>query len=127
MTPDHLTPEQWQLVLKDQHVRRKLTRDSHFWFFHIYFSHYVTSPTAAFQKEIFGYTEDESKKLVAITAFRGSGKSTIVNLSFPLWAILGKLQVKFVLILGETQSQARQHLKNLKDEIERNPLLRKDL
>jgi phage terminase large subunit-like protein len=122
-----LSPELSQQILIDQRLRRALTRESHFWFFHVYFSHYVTSPTAQFQKEIFDLTDDASQKLVAITAFRGSGKSTIVNLSFPLWAILGKLQVKFVLILGQTQSQARQHLKNLKDEIERNPLLRKDL
>lgn len=127
MTPDSLTPEQWQMVIRDQRVRRKLTRGSHFWFFHIYFSHYVTSPTAAFQKEIFGFTEDTTQKFTAITAFRGSAKSTIISLSFPLWAILGEPALKFVLILGQTQSQARQHLKNLKDEIERNPMLRKDL
>lgn len=122
-----ITPELRTTILRDQRVRRSITRESHFYFFHIYFGHYVSSPTALFQKEIFGFTEDESQKLTAITAFRGSGKSTIVSLSFPLWAILGKLGIKFVLILGQTQSQARQHLKNLKDEIERNELLRKDL
>lgn len=127
MTPDPLTPDLRLTLIKDQKVRRALTCESHFYFFHVYFGHYVTCPTAAFQKEIFGFTEDASQGLVAITAFRGSAKSTIVSLSFPLWAILGKLQIKFVLILGQTQSQARQHLKNLKDEIERNPLLRKDL
>ncbi len=127
MTPDSLTPELRLAVLKDQRVRRAVTRESHYWFFHVYFGHYVTSPTAQFQRDIFSFTEDESQKLTAITAFRGSAKSTIVSLSFPLWAILGKLNVKFVLILGQTQAQARQHLKNLKDEIERNELLRKDL
>ncbi len=127
MTSDSLTPELRLAVLKDQRVRRAVTRESHYWFFHVYFGHYVTSPTAQFQRDIFSFTEDESQKLTAITAFRGSAKSTIVSLSFPLWAILGKLNVKFVLILGQTQAQARQHLKNLKDEIERNELLRKDL
>lgn len=122
-----ITPELRQGILDDQRFRRALTQESHFWFFHVYFNHYVTCATAPFQREIFGFTEDATQKLTAITAFRGSAKSTIVSLSFPLWAILGKLQVKFVLILGQTQSQARQHLKNLKDEIERNPLLRKDL
>jgi len=127
MTLDPLNPDLRLTLIKDQKVRRALTRESHFYFFHVYFGHYVTCPTAQFQKEIFGFTEDATQGLVAITAFRGSAKSTIVSLSFPLWAILGKLQIKFVLILGQTQSQARQHLKNLKDEIERNPLLRKDL
>lgn len=127
MNPDVLSPEYLQAILKDQKVRRSVTRESHYLFFHIYFRHYVSHPTAPFQHEIFGFTEDETKKLTAITAFRGSAKSTIVSLSLPLWAILGKPGLKFVLILGQTQAQARQHLKNLKDEIERNDLLRKDL
>lgn len=127
MNSDTITPELRSALLKDRRVRRSVTRESHYLFFHIYFGHYVTSPTAPFQRDIFTSTEDETQKLTAITAFRGSAKSTIVSLSFPLWAILGKLNVKFVLILGQTQAQARQHLKNLKDEIERNELLRKDL
>lgn len=115
------------VIIRDQSTRRTLTFASHFFFFHVYFSHYVEYPTADFQKEIFSLTEDDSQRVVAITAFRGSAKSTIVSLSYPLWAILGKPQKKFVLLLGQTQAQARQHLKNLKDEIERNELLRKDL
>lgn len=114
-------------MIRDQAVRRAVTAESHLYFFHIYFSHYLEYPTASFQKEIFAFTEDESQKVVAITAFRGSAKSTIISLSYPLWAILGKPKKKFVLLLGQTQAQARQHLKNLKDEIERNELLRKDL
>ncbi len=127
MPTEQLTPDVLTRILHDQPFRRGLTRESHFYFFHVYFGHYVTCPTAPFQYEIFASTEDDTQQLTAITAFRGSAKSTIVSLSFPLWAILGKLGIKFVLILGQTQSQARQHLKNLKDEIERNPLLRKDL
>lgn len=127
MPTEQLTPDVLTRILHDQPFRRGLTRESHFYFFHVYFGHYVTCPTAPFQYEIFASTEDDTQQLTAITAFRGSAKSTIVSLSFPLWAILGKLGIKFVLILRQTQSQARQHLKNLKDEIERNPLLRKDL
>ncbi|MDD5041971.1 MAG: hypothetical protein PHX87_02695 [Candidatus Peribacteraceae bacterium] len=127
MPTDQLSPEILSRILDDQIFRRGLTRESHFHFFHVYFGHYVTCPTAPFHHEVFAFTEDESQKLTAITAFRGSAKSTIISLSFPLWAILGKPSLKFVLILGQTQAQARQHLKNLKDEIERNDLLRKDL
>ena len=121
--PDELREK----ILTDRVLRRSITRESHYWFFHCYFSHYVEYPTAPFQREIFGITEDNALKLAVITAFRGSAKSTIVSLSYPLWAILGRQQKKFVLLLGQTQAQARQHLKNLKEEIERNTLLRADL
>ena len=114
-------------LIKNQKLRTHITKQSHLWFFHIYLSHYVKYPTAAFQKDMFALTENESIKNIAIVAFRGSAKSTIMNLSYPIWAVLGKQQKKFVLILGQTQQQARQHLKNLKYELEGNNLLKADL
>lgn len=47
--------------------------------------------------------------------------------SFPIWAILGHLQKKYILIISQTQEQARQHFKNLKMELESNELLKRDL
>lgn len=114
-------------VLTNRKVRREVTGASHYWFFHTYFPHYITYKTADFQREIFTLSENEKIKNLVIIAFRGSGKSTIINLSYPLWAILGKPQKKFVLIVGQTQNQARQHLRNIKCELESNDLLRKDL
>ena len=122
-----LDPETLEKVLTDYQIRQEITSQSHYWFFHTYFHHYITYQTAAFQREIFQLTEDERIKNLVVIAFRGSGKSTIVNLSYPLWAILGKPQKKFVLLVGQTLHQARQHLKNLKRELESNELLRKDL
>ncbi len=114
-------------IVNDQAVRRALASRSHYWFFNIYLSHYVKSETADFQKQMFALTEDQSNKMAVVVAFRGSAKSTIMTLSYPLWAILGEQQKKFVLIASQTQSQVRQHLKNIKDELERNTLLRRDL
>nr|VFK30703.1 MAG: phage uncharacterized protein (putative large terminase), C-terminal domain-containing protein [Candidatus Kentron sp. LPFa] len=114
-------------ILKDQKLRQALASKSHFYFFHIYFSHYITYETAPFQKEMFALTEAEKNQNIIIVAFRGSGKSTIVNLSYPIWAILGKQQKKFVLLIGQTQHQAQQHLKNLKRELEVNDILKQDL
>ena len=111
----------------DRLFRIHLTRNSHLWFFLIYFSHYIEYPTAPFQKEIFAITEDEKIETAVIAAFRDSAKSTIVSLSYPIWAILGKQQKKFILLLSQTQNQARQHMANLKIELEANQLLRSDL
>ncbi len=113
-------------VLHNHVFRKEIAKESHYWFFHTYFHSYITAPTADFQREIFTLTEDEKQKTVAIIAFRGSGKSTIVNLSFPLWSIIGKKQKKFILVVGQTQSQARQHLKNIRRELEMNEILKKD-
>jgi len=114
-------------VLIDINIRIKIAKASHYWFFHIYFNHYVKYPTADFQKELFAITEAEDSNIAVIVAFRGSAKSTIMTMSYPIWAILGKQQKKFIVIIGQTQNQARLHLSNLKRELESNDLLRKEL
>lgn len=60
-------------------------------------------------------------------AFRGSGKSTILNLSYALWSILGVRQKKCVLIISRTQDLVATHIRNIKQELESNKLLRDDL
>jgi predicted phage terminase large subunit-like protein len=116
-----------EAMIKDRKVRTAITKESHWYFFHLYFAHYIKFPTADFQKDIIALTENEEVKNLFIVAFRGSGKSTIITTSYPLWAILGKQQKKFILILGQTHNQAKQHMMNLKRELESNDLLKNDL
>lgn len=114
-------------IVKDRKIRMKLVRKNHFMFFQIYFSEHATYPTAPFQMEMFKLTEDTKIQTKVICSFRGSGKTTIITLSFPIWAILGVLQKKYILILAQTIEQAKRILKNIKEELESNDLLRKDL
>ncbi len=122
-----ITPELRRKIYSDRAVRVAITRQSHLMFFNIYFASYVTHETARFQKELFTLTEDQNTPMVIVVAFRGSGKSSIMNMSYPLWAILGEQEKKFIVMLSGTQRQARQHLMNLKRELESNDLLRADL
>ena len=117
----------FERLLKDRSARIAAVRQSHLLFFHIYFSRYVKYGTAPFHKEIFELTENSRIPLSVIVAFRGSGKSTIVTTSYPLWAILGQQQKKFVLIISRVQSQAQQHLRNIRHEVESNKVLGSDL
>lgn len=116
----------FEMLRDNRAIRRHMAERSHYYFFHLYMSQYVQYPTAEFQKELYALTEDESIRHAVVVAFRGSGKSTIMTVSYPIWAILGKQQKKFVVILSQTQNQARTHLTNIKREFELNELLRKD-
>ncbi|OGM29462.1 hypothetical protein A2630_00505 [Candidatus Woesebacteria bacterium RIFCSPHIGHO2_01_FULL_44_10] len=82
--------------------------------------------TADFQKEIFGLTQNESEKFVVIVAFRGSAKSTIMTLSYPIWAMVGNLNKKFIILISQTQQQSRLILSNIKKEFETNTTLMSD-
>lgn len=114
-------------IIANQTLRRSVARQDFLWFFHMYFSHYVKYETAEFQREMFQLLENEDIQTLVFVAFRGSGKSTIVTMAYVLWAILGKHERKYAVIAGQTQRQARQHLQNIKRELESNPLLRGDL
>jgi predicted phage terminase large subunit-like protein len=114
-------------MITDRKVRTAIVRQSHFYFFNFYFAHYIKYPTAPFHRRFFQLTEQEDIKNLFIVAFRGSAKSSIFTMSYPLWAILGQQQKKFVLIVCQTRTQAKQHMMNLRRELEGNTLLKNDL
>lgn len=114
-------------MMKDRLVRTSITRDSFLYFFHFYYAHYVKYETADFQKEIIHHLESSDTENLYVVAFRGSGKSTMVTTAYPIWAILGKQQKKFCLIFCQTRTQAKQHMMNIRSELEGNDLLKRDL
>lgn len=114
-------------LFTDRNLRTTITSNSHEWFFSTYFSAYLTCKSAEIHRSLFRVTEDEDNLLSVIVAFRGSGKSTIMTMSYPIWAVVGKQQKKFVLIASQTQYQARVHLTNIKRELESNDLLKNDM
>jgi len=114
-------------MMKDRLVRTSITKDSFLYFFHFYYAHYVKYETADFQKEIIHNLEKSPTENLYIVAFRGSGKSTMVTTAYPIWSILGKQQKKFCIIFCQTKAQAKQHMMNIRNELEDNDLLKRDL
>jgi phage terminase large subunit-like protein len=125
MTP--INKELIDTLVRDRAVRQKVVYESHLMFFLVYFSHYVKYELANFHEEIFRITQDSENKLACIVAFRGSGKSTLITTSYTLWSILGRENKKFVLVICQTKAQAKQHMMNLRSELENNKLLQSDL
>jgi len=121
-----LDDQEWESIKHNRTVRMNLASQSLLWFFHLYFGHYVTYETAPFQKEIMHNVSDPLQELIVIVAARNSAKSTIVTTALPLWGITGVLKKKYVVIASQTQQQAQQHLRNIRNEIEANEVFRKD-
>ena len=114
-------------ISTDASIRKALVKESHEAFCSIYLSHHITHPYAFFHKEMFRMTEKYDQKVNVVMAFRGSGKSTILNLSNAIWSIIGKHQKKFVLIISKSRVQSQAHFENIKAELEENELLKQDL
>ena len=109
-------------IINDKNFRMRLVEENFFWFFYVYFSHYVTKPSADFQKEICEKLQDDSVKFLEILAFRGSAKSAIANTAFVIWSVVTG-RVKFPVVVSDTFSQAKLQIYNIKTELEENKLL----
>lgn len=114
-------------ALNDPTIRKEVVRMDFFLFFTIYFPHHMKYTFAQMHKDMIAMCQDDNISLALVMAFRGSGKSTIITTAFPLWAILGKLRKKYIVIVAKTKPQAKQMMKNIKAELESNPELKKDL
>lgn len=73
---------------------------------------------------MFHLMRQTSQNFLVVMAFRGSGKSTILNTANVLWSILGKPKKKFVVIVSKTQEQSKNHFSNIKAELENNEQLK---
>ena len=107
--------------------RRELGSQSPRAFAEIYMTHNCNKPFSRMHEEMFGLlsgmTENRKARL-AIAAPRGHAKSTIVSLVYVLWCVLYSKE-KLVLIASNTITQATALLKDIKDQLKRNPLMPK--
>lgn len=77
-------------------------------------------------REMMQIAQDKNITLAAVTAFRGSAKSTIYSLAYPIWSVLGDSRRRYVLIVCQTQQLAQQTLTNIKQELLVNQMIAKD-
>ena len=114
-------------ITHDRQVRRAITQESLVWFIKIFLNEYLEYDFAPFQEEMMFLAEDDTNRLLSVMAFRNSGKSTLLNLGFVLWSVLGMRQKKCVVIISKTQNQAKSHFLNIKVQLEKNKLLVSDM
>ena len=111
---------------RDPIFRVEITRESFLWFVLIYFADALTFPLAGFHYEIIRELNGNEPNVI-INAFRGSGKSTICNLAYSIWSMVGVQQKKHIVIISNTREQAQTHLESIKEVLENNELLKNDL
>ncbi|MCL5094344.1 MAG: hypothetical protein M1355_04400 [Patescibacteria group bacterium] len=114
-------------VLRNQETRIEVVKRSPIFFLITFLSKHIQCELAPMHYEMLRLMEDEKIPLAVVTAFRGSGKTTLMNTAYALWGVLGVQQKKFILIVSRTQQQARDHFADIRSELESNPLLKKDL
>ena len=125
--PSEIDIEFLKRITNNPKLMRAITRKSMLYFFYLFFGEYATKPIAPFHREMFHLAEDETKKRIGIIAFRGSAKSTVWNTAYVLWAIMGMLKKKHVVVASHTQSRVSDHSLSIAREVEKNNRLRRYL
>ena len=117
--------EFWKKAIANQHVRKEITRNNLLAFFSVYCSGDIANQyeLAPFHREIMGILQDQKRKFFVLEGFRGCAKSSIVSRAYAVWSIIGAHQVKFLVIIAQTQEQGRQYLTNIKNLMLTEPLL----
>lgn len=119
-----LSPKQAEEIISSPQLRREAAK-TFIGFAGIYLSHYFTLAAADFHKELFNLLMDWSKQFIGVAGFRGSAKSTIAGLAFPLWAALNK-KANFIIPINETDDMVRLSIANMRQELQYNKLLVSD-
>src|SRR5258708_3347293 len=90
-----------------------------------YLADYFTLPNSRFHDWLANHLRTLNMRRgtrLALVAPRGSAKSTWVSLVYPLWAAVHN-QEPYILLISDSQGQARLLLEAIKRELEDNPLL----
>ncbi|MBX7134395.1 MAG: phage terminase large subunit [Fimbriimonadaceae bacterium] len=109
-------------------IRREIARGSLRAFALTYLAHHFKLAPSKMHEELFPMLEQiasERGSSVAVAAPRGHAKSTVVTLAYVLWLAATERE-KFIMIISDTAEQAKDHLKNVKNELEDNERLRAD-
>lgn len=114
----------WKSIIEDQEIRQGVTRENFLAFWSIYYAPNLPNQygLADFQKEIIAILQNYDNKFFVLEGFRGCSKTSIATIAYTVWSIVGIQQVKSVLIICQTQEQAKQCLANIKSFIQKEPL-----
>lgn len=93
----------------------------------LYLSHHFYREPAVYHPEMMAKLDDDSIKRLLEVGHRGSAKSTIGSLAYPLYAALEKPELyPFIVPIADTTTQAAINIANIKNELESNELLIND-
>lgn len=91
----------------------------------VYLPHHFNLEPADFHPELIRIFEDPEEAMVNVIGFRGSAKSTYGSLATPLYFALEHLY-DFILPVGDTGTQMKLNIANIRYELEHNPMILKD-
>lgn len=111
---------------RDKLVRiRNLEKDYTAWF-EYYFPDFASVKSAWFHKRMANTIISHSRLRYLAEMYRSAGKSVHVDMGIPLYLYLVKSDLKFMLLVGETEPKAKQLLSGIQAELQYNNRIKND-
>lgn len=87
-------------------------------------NHFYIRPYSTVHEGLFDLFDSEgSNRREVVKAPRGSGKTTMICLAYPLWCLAYQKR-QFILFINEDDRKAKANIRKIKNELENNPLLK---
>lgn len=113
-------------ALDDERYRKAL-RKTFAGFCLLYLPHHFNLAPGNFHQALMAALSDDTIRFLEVVGFRGSAKSTLGSLAFPLYAALEKpKRYPFIIPVADTGLQASINVANIKTELDNNTELRRD-
>lgn len=103
----------------------KLERDYIAWF-EYYFPNYAKKKSAWFHKRMANYVIKNKRIKLLAELFRSAGKSVHIDMGIPLFLYLAKKDLKFMLLVGETEPKAKKLLSSIQGQLQFNNRIKND-
>ena len=94
--------------------------------FEYYLPNFAKKKSAWFHKELADAIINNKKIKALFEAYRSSGKSVHIDLGIPLFLYLAKSDLKFMLLVGETDKKAKSLLSGIQSQLQYNHRLKND-
>lgn len=94
--------------------------------FEYYFPNFAKKKCAWFHKQLANDIIRNKKVRELAELFRSAGKSVHIDMGIPLYLYLAKKDLKFMLLVGETESKAAQLLSGIQAQLQHNNRLKHD-
>lgn len=94
--------------------------------FEYYFPNFAKKKCAWFHKKLARLLIDNKRIRLLAEMFRSAGKSVHIDMGIPLFLYLAKNDLKFMLLIGETEKKAAQLLSGIQSQLEYNNRIKND-
>lgn len=94
--------------------------------FEYYFPNYAKKKCAWFHKELANNIINNTRIYQLAEMYRSAGKSVHIDMGIPLFLYLAKSDLKFMLLVGETEKKASQLLSGIQAQLQYNNRLKND-